>query len=63
MLPKLVIVFLGVMVLIAMIGSKLFPGALSRRLKNTKKGGKVPVCGQCGRYVIGRGACACSKKG
>lgn len=58
MLLKTAILFLAAMVLIGMIGSKLFPGALKRR-----KSAKHPTCSRCGRYLIGKGGCDCGKKG
>lgn len=60
MLVKVVLVFLGVMVLVAMIGKALFPGAVGRIVK---RGRKTPVCPACGRYVIGRTGCDCERKG
>ncbi|OYU19483.1 MAG: hypothetical protein CFE34_05205 [Rhodobacteraceae bacterium PARR1] len=75
MLVKTVILFLGVMAIIGFIGSKLFPGSITRRMKNSltpgklggkpesKSGGKHPRCPSCGRYLIGKGGCDCRKKG
>lgn len=58
MLLKIILVFLLGMVLIGMVGKALFPGALTGALR--RKGLKPPVCGRCGRYVIGK-SCACKK--
>jgi hypothetical protein len=51
MLVKAVIVFLGVMVIIGMVGRALFSGRVAAR--------KTPVCAKCGRYVIGAKTCDC----
>ncbi|WP_135447931.1 MULTISPECIES: hypothetical protein [Tabrizicola] len=59
MLLKIIIVFLGGMVLVAMIGRVLFPGALPRVLR---KKSAPPVCAKCGRYLIGRKTCDCGGK-
>ncbi|MBL9049033.1 MAG: hypothetical protein JNK19_02850 [Tabrizicola sp.] len=59
MLVKVILVFLGLMVLVALIGRALFPSALPRVLR---KDAKPPVCGKCGRYVIGRKTCDCGGK-
>jgi putative copper export protein len=60
MLIKAVILFLGVMVLLGMVGNWLFPGAIKRgvakRLQPTK-------CTRCGKFQIGRTACGCGRKG
>lgn len=56
MLTKIIFVFLLVMVLIALIGRALFPGALPKVLR---KKSSPPVCGKCGRYLIGRKTCDC----
>lgn len=58
MLFKIILVFLLGMVLIGMVGKALFPGALTGAMR--RKGLKPPVCGRCGRYVIGK-TCACKK--
>ena len=63
MLLKTAILFLLVMAVIGFIGSKLFPGAVTRRLKSGLTGGKPPRCPSCGRYLIGKGGCDCRKKG
>lgn len=55
MLLKIIIVFLGGMVLVAMIGRVLFPSALPPVLRKKKP----PVCKSCGRYLIGRKTCDC----
>jgi hypothetical protein len=56
MLVKTIIVFLGLMVLVALIGRAFFPTALPRALR---KRADPPVCGKCGRYLIGRKQCDC----
>lgn len=56
MLLKTIIVFLGAMILIALVGRVLFPSALPRVLR--KREGP-PRCGKCGRYLIGRKTCDC----
>lgn len=65
MLLKTVILFLAVMAIIGFIGSKLFPGAMTRRMKDSLTQGrtKPPRCPSCGRYLIGKGGCDCRKKG
>jgi hypothetical protein len=59
MLLKTILVFLGAMVLIALVGRALFPGALPRVLR---KKVSPPVCAKCGRYLIGRSTCDCGGK-
>jgi hypothetical protein len=59
MLLKTILVFLGLMVLVALIGRALFPSALPRALRKDRK---PPVCGTCGRYLIGRKTCDCGGK-
>ncbi|MCU0905045.1 MAG: hypothetical protein MUE83_14430 [Tabrizicola sp.] len=59
MLLKIIFVFLGAMVLIALIGRALFPGALPRIMRKRKT---APVCKQCGRYLIGTKTCDCGGK-
>lgn len=59
MLFKIIFIFLAAMVLIALIGRALFPGALPRVMKRRQK---APVCGQCGRYLIGTKTCDCGGK-
>jgi hypothetical protein len=56
MLFKTIIVFLGAMVLIALVGRALFPTALPKALR--KRQG-APVCGKCGRHLIGKKTCDC----
>jgi hypothetical protein len=58
-LLKTIIVFLGAMVLIALVGRALFPGALPKVLR---KKSAPPVCAKCGRYLIGRTTCDCGGK-
>ena len=60
MLVKTILLFLLGMVLIAMIGRALFPGAV-RRLVNRRSAALKPgTCTRCGTYIIGKGPCACS---
>ncbi|TAG13445.1 MAG: hypothetical protein EAZ40_14835 [Rhodobacterales bacterium] len=56
MLFKIILVFLGLMVLVALIGRALFPSALPRVMR---KRAAPPVCAKCGRYLIGRKTCDC----
>lgn len=64
MLVKTILVFLGLMVLVALIGRALFPTALPRVMRKDlgRKAGKPPVCAKCGRYLIGRKTCDCGDK-
>jgi hypothetical protein len=59
MLFKIILVFLLAMVLIALVGRALFPGALPKVLR---KKAFPPVCAKCGRYLIGRKTCDCGGK-
>lgn len=59
MLFKTILVFLGLMVLIALIGRAVFPSALPRIMR---KKPSAPVCAKCGRYVIGRKTCDCDSR-
>jgi hypothetical protein len=59
MLFKIIFIFLGAMVLIALIGRALFPGALPRVMRKRKP---TPVCKQCGRYLSGSMTCDCGGK-
>jgi hypothetical protein len=59
MLLKTIILFLGAMVLIALVGRALFPGVLPKVLR---KKSSPPVCDKCGRYLIGRSTCDCGGK-
>ncbi len=59
MLFKTILIFLGAMVLVAMIGKALFPGRLSQMVTKRRK---APVCGKCGRYPIRRKSCDCRGK-
>jgi hypothetical protein len=56
MLFKIILVFLGLMALIAFIGRAIFPSALPRVMR--KRQGP-PRCGKCGRYLIGQKTCDC----
>ena len=58
MLIKAVLVFLGVMVIIAMLGKALFPGAASRMVTRRRKPG---LCARCRRPLIGRAGCDCGR--
>lgn len=59
MLFKIIMVFLGLMVLVALIGRALFPSAMPRVMR---KRAAPPVCAKCGRYLIGRKMCECGDK-
>lgn len=59
MLFKIILVFLLAMVLIALVGHALFPGAMPRALRKREK---APVCKRCGRYLIGSKTCDCGGK-
>lgn len=61
MIFKTIIVFLLVMVVIGMVGSALFPGALSKAAK--RKRPLAGTCPKCGRYLIGKSGCDCGPKG
>jgi hypothetical protein len=56
MLFKIILVFLGLMALVAIIGRALFPSALPRVLRRDRK---PPVCPDCGRHLIGQKTCDC----
>jgi hypothetical protein len=59
MLLKTIIVFLGAMVLIALVGRALFPTSLPKALRKRKG---PPRCNTCGRYLIGQTTCDCRGK-
>lgn len=59
MLFKIIIVFLGAMVLVAMIGRVLFPTALPRVMR---KSSGAPRCARCDRPLIGQQTCDCRGK-
>ncbi len=59
MLFKVILFFLLAMILVALIGRALFPGALPRVMRKRKS---APVCGKCGRYLIGTKTCDCGGK-
>ena len=59
MLFKVILVFLLAMVLIALVGRALFPGAMPRVMR---KRAAAPVCGKCGSYLIGTKTCDCGGK-
>jgi len=63
MLLKTAILFLAAMAIIGLIGSKLFPGAISRGVKNRLLPRNAPRCGRCGRYLVGKENCGCRGKG
>lgn len=52
MMFKVISVFLIFMMVLALFGRLRFPG--QQKLKDMK-------CPRCGRYKIGKGACACEK--
>jgi hypothetical protein len=60
MLVKIVILFLAAMAILGMVGNWLFPGAISRSLKQRVKPAKCP---KCGRFLMGRSTCDCGRKG
>jgi hypothetical protein len=59
MLVKIIFVFLGLMVLIALIGRALFPSALPRVMR---KSARVETCAKCKRPLIGNKPCDCRGK-
>jgi hypothetical protein len=59
MLFKIITIFLGGMVLVALIGRVLFPSALPKLLRKRER---PPRCGKCGRYLIGQKTCDCGGK-
>ena len=59
MLVKIILVFLGLMVVVALVGRALFPSALPRVMR---KRAAPPVCAKCGRYLIGLKTCDCGEK-
>lgn len=59
MLLKVIFIFLAAMVLVALIGRALFPGALPRVMQ--KRQGS-PRCTKCGRFLIDRKTCDCGGK-
>jgi hypothetical protein len=60
MLIKVVILFLGAMVILGMIGNWLFPGAIKRKVAKRLQPAK---CARCGRFRIGTAPCDCGYKG
>ncbi|MBL9047905.1 MAG: hypothetical protein JNK34_11460 [Tabrizicola sp.] len=56
MLVKVIFLFLGLMVLVALIGRALFPSALPRIMQKDKGPAKCP---KCGRYLLSRRTCDC----
>jgi hypothetical protein len=59
MMIKAVLIFLALMALVGFIGRALFPSALPRVMRKRQK---TPVCGKCGRYLIGEKTCDCGGK-
>ncbi len=59
MLVKVILVFLLAMVIVAMVGKALFPGAMSR-LSPLKR--RKAVCRACGRPLIGKSDCGCGAR-
>ena len=59
MLFKVILVFLLAMVLIALVGRALFPGALPRVMR---KSVGVKPCPKCKRPLIGNKPCDCGHK-
>jgi hypothetical protein len=62
MMFKVVMLFLLAMVVIAMVGNILYPGALGRQVKRRLIPGSTGPCSRCGRPMVGR-TCDCRKKG
>jgi hypothetical protein len=56
MLTKVAILFLAGMVLLALVGRALFPGALRLRRGSAARPAKCP---SCGRFMIGKAPCDC----
>jgi hypothetical protein len=56
MLFKVILVFLGAMVLVALIGRALFPSALPRVMRKRQVAKK---CNRCGRPLVGQAPCDC----
>jgi hypothetical protein len=63
MLVKTVFVFLGVMLIVAMIGRAMFPNAIRRKPPLVGKAGRPANCPRCGRFIIGKGPCDCGGNG
>jgi hypothetical protein len=59
MLVKIIFIFLGLMVLIALIGRALFPSALPRVMR---KSVGVKTCARCKRPLLGSKPCDCGQK-
>jgi hypothetical protein len=57
MLFKTILVFLGLMVLIALIGRAIFPSAMPGILRKRERPAR---CAKCGRHLIGRKTCDCA---
>lgn len=53
---KTIIVFLGLMVLVALVGRALFPSALPRVMRRNAGSMKCP---RCGCHLIGTKPCDC----
>lgn len=62
MLIKAVLVFLLVMVVIAMLGNAMFPGAIGRGLRRRIGAARPSVCKSCGKPLIGKSGCSCGGK-
>ena len=56
MLFKIIFIFLGLMVLVALVGRALFPSALPRVMRRNTGPTK---CRKCGRHLIGTKPCDC----
>lgn len=59
---KAVLIFLLVMALIGMIGNALSGGALKGILTRRMTRGMVNTCPRCGRYLLGKSSCDCSRR-
>lgn len=62
MLVKAVLLFLLVMVVIAMLGNAMFPGAIGRGVRRRLGAGRAKTCPRCGRHLIGTSDCTCGGK-
>jgi len=58
MLVKTIVVFLGLMVVVGLIGRALFPSVMPGILRKDRMSGK---CAKCGRHLIGQQTCDCAR--
>jgi len=60
MLLKVITIFLGAMVLVALVGRAIYPSALPKVLRRRdRKGLAAQSCRHCGKPRIGRAPCDC----